>query len=44
VLGENVREYSNLNKPLRDSIAEYGVLVSLIAIRRHGARAARHGC
>jgi ParB family chromosome partitioning protein len=35
VLGDNVREYPNLDKPFLDSIAEHGVLVPLTAIRRH---------
>jgi ParB family chromosome partitioning protein len=34
-LGDNVREYANLNKPFLDSIAEHGVLVPITAIRRH---------
>ena len=33
-IGDNVREYANLNKPFLDSIAEHGVLVPLTAIRR----------
>jgi ParB family chromosome partitioning protein len=34
-VGENVREYANVDKPFLDSIAEHGVLVPLTAIRRH---------
>jgi hypothetical protein len=33
-VGDNVREYANLNKPFLDSIAEHGVLVPITAIRR----------
>ena len=33
-VGDNIREYANLNKPFLDSIAEHGVLVPLTAIRR----------
>src|SRR6478735_7706393 len=33
-VGDNVREYANLNRPFLDSIAEHGVLVPLTAIRR----------
>jgi len=43
-LGENVREYPNLNKPFLDSIAERGVVVPLTAIRHHdGAVEVRDG-
>ena len=38
VLGENVREYPNLNKPFLDSIAERGVVVPLTAIRHATVR------
>jgi ParB family chromosome partitioning protein len=34
VLGDNVREYPNVNNPFLDSIAEHGVLVPITAIRR----------
>jgi ParB family transcriptional regulator, chromosome partitioning protein len=34
-VGDNVREYANLDKPFLDSIAEHGVLVPITAIRRH---------
>jgi ParB family chromosome partitioning protein len=34
-VGENVREYANVDKPFLDSIAEHGVLVPITAIRRH---------
>src|SRR5262245_15413901 len=33
-VGDNVREYANLNKPFLDSIAEHGVLQPITAIRR----------
>ena len=33
-VGDNVREYANLNKPFLDSIAEHGVLTPITAIRR----------
>jgi ParB family chromosome partitioning protein len=33
-VGDNVREYANLDKPFLDSIAEHGVLVPITAIRR----------
>ena len=33
-VGDNVREYANLNKPFLDSIAEHGVMVPITAIRR----------
>ena len=33
-IGDNVREYANLNKPFLDSIAEHGVLTPITAIRR----------
>jgi ParB family chromosome partitioning protein len=33
-VGENVREYANVDKPFLDSIAEHGVLVPITAIRR----------
>jgi hypothetical protein len=33
-VGDNVREYANLNKPFLDSIAEHGVLTEITAIRR----------
>src|SRR6476619_5398040 len=42
-VGDNIREYANLNKPFLDSIAEHGVLVPLTAIRRHGAVEVRNG-
>ena len=42
-IGDNVREYPNLNKPFLDSIAEHGVLAPLTAIRRHGAVEVRNG-
>ena len=34
-VGDNVREFANLNKPFLDSIAEHGVLSPITAIRRH---------
>ena len=44
VVGDNVREYPNLNKPFLDSIAEHGVLVPITAIRRDdGAVEVRNG-
>jgi hypothetical protein len=33
-VGDNVREYANLNKSFLDSIAEHGVLTPITAIRR----------
>ena len=33
-VGDNVREYANLNKPFLDRIAEHGVLTPITAIRR----------
>jgi ParB family chromosome partitioning protein len=32
--GDNVREYANVDKPFRDTVAEHGVLVPITAIRR----------
>ena len=34
-VGDNIREYANLDKAFLDSIAEHGVLVPITAIRRH---------
>jgi hypothetical protein len=34
-IGDNIREYANLDKAFLDSIAEHGVLVPITAIRRH---------
>ncbi len=33
-VGDNIREYANLDKAFLDSIAEHGVLVPITAIRR----------
>ena len=48
-IGDNVREYANLDNAFIDSIAEHGVLSPITAIRRHDGivevqqRAAAHG-
>jgi ParB family chromosome partitioning protein len=43
-IGDNVREFANLTKPLLDSIREHGVLVPLTAVRLHdGAVQVRNG-
>ena len=43
-VGENIREYANLDKAFLDSIAEHGVLVPITAIRRHDGGGKRRSC